>query len=120
MDTTREAVAGFDPQAPTAWLIGGLLQYLDEGAVRKLFNRVNGLSAPNSALLYDVDGKTLLESPMLAPLVKAMADRHRRRACGRVRRQGLLTQVRTASSVPSVTSARRPFRFSFPLGKVGI
>jgi methyltransferase (TIGR00027 family) len=67
--------SGFDPNAPTVWLIEGLLQYLDEDAVRTLFDRVNRLSAPGSTLLYDVVGKTLLESPMMAPLVKAMAER---------------------------------------------
>jgi methyltransferase (TIGR00027 family) len=66
--------SGFDPNAPTVWLIEGLLQYLDEDAVRTLFDRVNRLSAPGSTLLYDVVGKTLLESPMMAPLVKAMAE----------------------------------------------
>ena len=66
--------SGFDPNAPTVWLIEGLLQYLDEAAVRTLFGRVHRLSAPGSALLYDVVGKTLLESPMMAPLVKAMAE----------------------------------------------
>jgi methyltransferase (TIGR00027 family) len=66
--------AGFDPQTPAAWLIEGLLQYLDKDAVRTLFDRVNMLSAPNSTLLYDVVGKTLLESPMMAPLLKNMAE----------------------------------------------
>ena len=68
------AAAGFDPQTQTAWLIEGLLQYLDEDAVRTLFDRVNTLSAPNSTLLYDVVGKTLLDSPMMAPLLRNMAD----------------------------------------------
>ena len=67
--------AGFNPQTPTVWLIEGLLQYLDEHAVRTLFDRVNSLSAPKSILLYDVVGKTLLASPMMAPLLKAMAER---------------------------------------------
>jgi methyltransferase (TIGR00027 family) len=66
--------AGFDPRTPTAWLIEGLLQYLDETAVRTLFERVNALSARGSVLLYDVVGKTLLESPMMAPLLKSMAE----------------------------------------------
>jgi methyltransferase (TIGR00027 family) len=67
--------AGFDTDTPTVWLIEGLLQYLDEDAVRTLFDRVNSLSAPESTLVYDVVGKTLLESPMMAPVVKAMAER---------------------------------------------
>ena len=66
--------AGFDRQTPTAWLIEGLLQYLDEGAVRTLFDRVNSMSAPNSTLLYDVVGKMLLESPMMATLRQSMAE----------------------------------------------
>jgi methyltransferase (TIGR00027 family) len=65
---------GFDPQTPTVWLIEGLLQYLDESAVRTLFDRIESLSAPNSKLLYDIVGKTLLESPMLASLLKSMAE----------------------------------------------
>ena len=65
--------AGFDPQAPTVWLIEGLLQYLDESSVRTLFERVNTLSAPKSVLLYDVVGRTLLESPMMATLLESMA-----------------------------------------------
>lgn len=66
--------SGFDPLTPTVWLIEGLLQYLDEGAVRGLFDRVHALSAPNSTVLYDIVGRSLLESPMMAALLKAMAD----------------------------------------------
>ena len=66
--------AGHDPEAPTVWLIEGLLQYLDEGAVRTLFERVDGLSGPNSVLLYDVVGKTLLEAPFMATLLQSMAE----------------------------------------------
>ena len=42
--------------------------------MRRLFERVDTLSAPNSTLLYDVVGKTLLESPMMAPLLESMAE----------------------------------------------
>ena len=66
--------AGLDPGAPTAWLIEGLLQYLDEDAVRTLFARVDALSAPGSVLLYDVVGKTLLEAPFMAVLRQSMAE----------------------------------------------
>jgi methyltransferase (TIGR00027 family) len=66
--------AGFDSEAPTVWLIEGLLQYLDERDVRTLFERVNALSAPNSTVCYDVVGKSLLESPTMAPLLKSMAE----------------------------------------------
>lgn len=66
---------GFDPQKPTVWLIEGLLQYLDEAAVRTLFERIHALSAPTSVLLYDVVGQTLLKSPMMASLLQSMAER---------------------------------------------
>lgn len=65
--------AGLDPSAPAAWLIEGLLQYLDEAEVGALFDRVDALSAPGSVLLYDVVGKTLLESAAMAPVVESMA-----------------------------------------------
>ncbi len=66
--------AGLERQTPTVWLIEGLLQYLDESAVRTLFDRVDALSAPNSLLLYDVVGKTLLEAPFMAPVLQSMAE----------------------------------------------
>ncbi len=66
--------AGFDTAAPAVWLIEGLLQYLDETAVRTLFARIDRLSARGSVLLYDIVGKALLESEFMAPLLRAMAD----------------------------------------------
>ncbi|MEV0669078.1 SAM-dependent methyltransferase [Mycobacterium sp. NPDC050441] len=63
---------GFDPGAPTVWLMEGLLQYLDESAVRALFSRVDVLSAPGSVLLYDIVGKTLLDNVMLAAVREQM------------------------------------------------
>jgi methyltransferase (TIGR00027 family) len=71
---TAVRTAGFDPQTPTVWLIEGLLQYLDEGAVHTLFERVDALSAPHSVLLYDVVGKTLLEAPVMAKVLRSMAE----------------------------------------------
>jgi methyltransferase (TIGR00027 family) len=66
--------AGFDATAPSAWLIEGLLQYLDENAVQGLFDRVAALAARGSRLLYDMVGKALLESPVMAPLLRSMAE----------------------------------------------
>lgn len=66
--------AGLDDGAPTVWLMEGLLQYLDEAAVRTLFERIDALSAPGSALLYEIVGKVLLDSPMMAGVVKSMAE----------------------------------------------
>jgi len=64
---------GFDATVPTAWLIEGLLQYLDEAAVRTLFERIDSLSAPASALLYEVVGKTLLDAQVFAAVRRSMA-----------------------------------------------
>ena len=69
----RDRSNGFDPELPAVWLMEGLLQYLDEGAVHTLFERVDALSAPGSVLLYDIVGKTLLDSVMLAPVLEQMS-----------------------------------------------
>jgi methyltransferase (TIGR00027 family) len=58
---------GFSPAEKTVWTIEGLLQYLEAPDVDRLFARVDELSAPGSALLYDVVGKILLDAPFLAP-----------------------------------------------------
>ncbi|WP_163748531.1 SAM-dependent methyltransferase [Mycolicibacterium helvum] len=65
--------AGFDATAPSVWLTEGLLQYLDEEAVHRLFERIDALAAPESVLCYDVVGKSLLEAPFMAELLKSMA-----------------------------------------------
>jgi methyltransferase (TIGR00027 family) len=56
---------GFSSPAKTAWLVEGLLQYIDAGAVDTLFARIDALSAPGHVLLYNVIGQTLLEAPFL-------------------------------------------------------
>ena len=66
--------AGFDQDAPSVWLIEGLLQYLDQAAVRTLFERIDALSGPGSTLLYDIVGESLLRSPFMAPLLESMAE----------------------------------------------
>jgi methyltransferase (TIGR00027 family) len=63
------ARAGFDPGRPTAWLLEGLLPYLDAALVRDLLTRVSRLSATGSTLLTDVIGKTMLEVPQLRPML---------------------------------------------------
>lgn len=56
---------GFSSSAKTAWLVEGLLQYIDAGAVDTLFARIEALSAPGHVLFYNVIGQTLLEAPFL-------------------------------------------------------
>ena len=40
--------AGFDPSAPSAWSVEGLLMYLPAAAQQLLFDRLQGLTAPGS------------------------------------------------------------------------
>ena len=63
---------GFSPSAKTAWLVEGLLQYLDAEAVDILFARIDVLSAAGSVLLYDIVGQALVESPFLKPTLQFM------------------------------------------------
>jgi methyltransferase (TIGR00027 family) len=42
--------AGFDPQAPTAWLAEGLLIYLPPDAQDRLFDNITAMSAPDSTV----------------------------------------------------------------------
>ena len=45
--------AGFDPNAPTAWLAEGLLMYLPADAQDRLFTQVTELSAPGSRIAVE-------------------------------------------------------------------
>ncbi len=63
---------GFDSSVKTAWLIEGLLQYLDASAVDTVFSRIDGLSAAGSVLLYDIVGETLSKAPFLQPTLQFM------------------------------------------------
>ena len=45
--------SGFDPSAPTAWLVEGLLPYLPSEAVEQLFTTVDSLSAPGSRVAIE-------------------------------------------------------------------
>jgi methyltransferase (TIGR00027 family) len=67
--------SGFRPEEPTAWVVEGLLVYLEESDVRALLARVNHLSAAGSHLLFDVPSRALFESATSAAAVAAMAQR---------------------------------------------
>ncbi|MFJ3327451.1 class I SAM-dependent methyltransferase [Streptomyces griseus] len=54
--------AGFDPAAPSIWLVEGLLFYLPPAAETYLIDTVDGLSAAGSALAFEVK----LEKDLLA------------------------------------------------------
>lgn len=60
--------AGFDPDAPTAWLAEGLLPYLPASAEELLFSRIQELSAPGSAIAVEHFGgsiASMMEDPQM-------------------------------------------------------
>ncbi len=59
--------AGFDPQAPTAWSVEGVLPYLPGPAQHALFSRIDQLSAPGSRVAVGALG-TRLDSAQLSAL----------------------------------------------------
>ena len=65
---------GFDRTAPTLWLIGGLLQYLNAAFVDAILMRVDACSAPGSVALADVPSRALLELPALESTRRMMEE----------------------------------------------
>lgn len=58
--------AGMNTFDLTLWLVEGLLLYLEEADVLTLFEKIDSLSVPNSILLFDVLGRSLLDAPQMA------------------------------------------------------
>ncbi|MER7817960.1 SAM-dependent methyltransferase [Streptomyces sp. NPDC096153] len=57
--------AGFDPRQPTAWLIEGLMMYLEPADNDRLLERIGMLSAPGSRLAIEHINKEYTELPQL-------------------------------------------------------
>lgn len=55
--------AGFEPAAPSAWLLEGFLFYLPSETLAQVLETVMGLSAPGSWLGCDVINSAMLTSP---------------------------------------------------------
>src|SRR5215208_2665019 len=70
---TALAGAGFDPRAPSAWLVEGLLMYLEEATARALLAAVAELASPGSALGADLVGAALFQSPIFRPWLALFA-----------------------------------------------
>ena len=64
----RLCAAGFRSDRPAVWIAEGLLQYLGAEPVQRLFARITLLSAPGSALGFDLIGREALGGPLLAGL----------------------------------------------------
>jgi len=66
---------GFDAASPSAFLVEGLLIYLEEPAVNRLLADLSRLAPPGSWLGMDLADVTLLETPFMAPLMEELVRR---------------------------------------------
>ncbi|OBK93311.1 SAM-dependent methyltransferase [Mycobacterium asiaticum] len=58
--------AGFDPSAPSAWSVEGLLPYLPAAAHELLFERIHGLAAPGSRIAVEAPGPDWMDEGVRA------------------------------------------------------
>jgi methyltransferase (TIGR00027 family) len=65
--------SGFQAQAPTIFLAEGLLGYLEEPQVHRLFEALDALAASGSFLLTDVSGQVALNDPSFTFWLQRMA-----------------------------------------------
>lgn len=65
--------AGFDPKAPTAWLVEGVLMYLTAEDGARVLDAIGTLSAPGSRLAVEHLNRAYAELPQLAPAVRKLA-----------------------------------------------
>jgi methyltransferase (TIGR00027 family) len=65
--------AGHAVDAPTVWLIEGLLQYLESSAVAALYAAVTAMSARESILLCDIVSRALLDTDALVAVRQYMS-----------------------------------------------
>ena len=65
---------GFDPHRASVWLIEGLLPYLPEVVVSRLFDKVTALSAPGSRLGFTAMNGDMLTSPMTRLWVECLKE----------------------------------------------
>lgn len=70
----RLLAAGYDPGGPSAWILEGLLYYLDERDVRSLLRRVRALTAPGATLAANVAAASTLRAPAFQPLLGVFRD----------------------------------------------
>jgi methyltransferase (TIGR00027 family) len=54
--------AGFHPEKPTAWIVEGVLVYLDEGTVNDVIKAITAMSAPGSRMGLDMASHDQSES----------------------------------------------------------
>lgn len=67
--------AGFDRSRPTAFLVEGLLVYLEETAVESFLADLSGVASAGSWVGIDFADVTLLESPFMSPYLAELRQR---------------------------------------------
>ncbi|APR77262.1 O-Methyltransferase involved in polyketide biosynthesis [Minicystis rosea] len=67
--------AGFDPKRPSAWLVEGLLPYLEEADVPRLFKQIAPLASAGSTLALDCAGVDPFTSSGFAALAEKLRSR---------------------------------------------
>jgi methyltransferase (TIGR00027 family) len=111
---------GFDASARTAWLVEGLLQYLEEGTVKQLFARIDRLSAEGSMFFYDVVGASLLQAPAMAPMLAAMREQGAPWVFGTDQPESLVSSRWRATPSDPSDHGRRWNRWPFPPAPPGV
>jgi methyltransferase (TIGR00027 family) len=71
---SRLLASGFQPERPCAWLVEGLLMYLEAPAAEAVLNSVSSLSAPGSRLGIDLINADFLTHPRMRPMLDYMEE----------------------------------------------
>lgn len=64
----------FDANAPTLWLVEGLLFFLTQDQVDALLRTLHSISAPGTRLVTDMTSEALLRSPLSRPFLQKLCD----------------------------------------------
>jgi methyltransferase (TIGR00027 family) len=67
------AAAGFQVQAPAAWLLEGFLFYLSDEQLRRILDRVTALAVPGSWMGFDIVNSVMLTHPLTQSWVQMQA-----------------------------------------------
>ncbi|GGT00151.1 class I SAM-dependent methyltransferase [Streptomyces cinerochromogenes] len=69
----RLRAAGYDPDAPSVWMLEGLLYYIPEHDARRMLERVAAFCAPGSLVAADLVNAAALTLPHMRPLLDVFA-----------------------------------------------
>lgn len=65
--------AGYDPSAPSTWLLEGLLYYIEEADVHAILDAVHAVTAPGSRVIADIVNADALTLPNMRGLLDVFA-----------------------------------------------